>query len=65
MMDMGSKRATTKCIATALVCQPCWVSCKLFLAKRYGLGIYRQKSCGRGHTPVFQCLLQRGQTWRI
>jgi len=27
MIDMDSKRATTKCIATALVCQPCWISC--------------------------------------
>ena len=27
---MDSKRATTKCIATALVCQPCWISCWLF-----------------------------------
>ena len=29
MTDMDSQRATTKCIATALVCQPCWVSCSL------------------------------------
>jgi len=27
MTDMASKRATSKCVATALVCQPCWVSC--------------------------------------
>jgi len=27
MTDMDSKRATSKCIATALVCQPYWVSC--------------------------------------
>jgi len=26
-IGMDSKRTTTKCIATALVCQPCWVSC--------------------------------------
>jgi len=25
MTEMDSKRATSKCIATALVCQPCWV----------------------------------------
>ena len=27
MTDLDSKWATTKCIATALVCQLCWVSC--------------------------------------
>jgi len=27
MMDMDSKRATTKRIAAAPVCQPCWLSC--------------------------------------
>jgi len=30
MTDVDSKRATVKCIATALVCQPCRVSCYYF-----------------------------------
>jgi len=25
MTDMDTKRATTNCIATTLVCQPCWI----------------------------------------
>ena len=27
MTDINSKQATTKCIAAALVCQRCWLSC--------------------------------------
>jgi len=27
MMDIESKWTTTKCIAAAVVCQPCWISC--------------------------------------
>jgi len=30
MTDMGSKRTTSKCIATALVCQLCWDSCYIY-----------------------------------
>jgi len=33
MMSMHSKRDTTECIATALVCQPCWVSCFSFCGR--------------------------------
>ena len=28
-MDMDTKRARGKCIATALVCQLCWIFCSL------------------------------------
>jgi len=38
MTDMDtSKRAKSKCIATALVCQPCWASCSPVAAGTYNV----------------------------